>query len=92
MERRRREMDAEERDYQERLARARKKEASMRKMLYGRAVKKQVRVKQRIDHAVHMWQKTSHAEQDEPADEDEFLPDDQHQDNINPKLRALMRR
>lgn len=52
MERRRREMDAEEHEYQERLARARKKEASMRKMLNGRAVKRQVRVEPYADYAI----------------------------------------
>lgn len=43
MDRCRREMEADERDRIERLASARKKEASMKKMLQGRAIKRQVR-------------------------------------------------
>jgi hypothetical protein len=41
-------MEAEEREYHERLARARKKEATMKKMLQRRAIKRQVCVTSQI--------------------------------------------
>jgi chromosome transmission fidelity protein 1 len=44
MERRKRQLEAEEKDYEERLSNARKKEAALKKMVKGRVVKKQVKL------------------------------------------------
>ncbi|PCH35736.1 DNA repair helicase [Wolfiporia cocos MD-104 SS10] len=86
VERRRRELEVEEREYAERLAKARKKEAEIRKLAKARVRKKQKAMKQ----------------DKEPSDEDDdtFLPseDPLHDDqnsvedcNISPAVRALMR-
>lgn len=91
-------MEAEEREYHERLARARKKEATMKKMLQRRAIKRQVCVTSQIRrfYVVNVSiQKLTHSNDDDPQLEDSFLPDDEsdrEHDNIDPKLRELMQK
>lgn len=79
--RRRRELEAEEVEYRERLLRARRREEAMKRMSSGRVVKRQ---------------KFTHLDAKYPPDEDTFLPDDsvehKHEDNVDPKIKALMQR
>lgn len=84
MERMRRDLEDDERDYEERLAEARRKEEAMRRMAKARVVKK-------AKHA-------HNSKPDEgPEDDDQFLPEtDQAQTsidgeiNVSAALRALM--
>ncbi|KAF9778687.1 helicase C-terminal domain-containing protein [Thelephora terrestris] len=81
LDRRRRELDAEEAEYRERLFRARRREEAMKRIASGRVVKRQ---------------KLSHPDGKYIPDEDAFLPDDstgqEAEDNIDPKVKALMQR
>ncbi|KDQ09930.1 hypothetical protein BOTBODRAFT_58448 [Botryobasidium botryosum FD-172 SS1] len=74
----RREMEAVETEFEERLAKARKKEEQMRKMEKARVTKRQ---------------KTAHEKQElDDEDDDYFLPDeDEMEDNISPEVRELMK-
>ncbi|KZP31421.1 DNA repair helicase [Athelia psychrophila] len=76
MERRQRELEAEELDYETRLIAARKKEAAMRQMAKARVIKRP---------------RMATTESEEP-DYDVFLPDadEDSTDNISPAVRALM--
>jgi chromosome transmission fidelity protein 1 len=75
---RKRELEAEDKEYEERLAKARKTEAHFRMLARARVTKKQrVAVDLVQDH----------------VDEDAYLPDDDcedSQDNFSPAVRALM--
>ncbi|KAG2145902.1 DNA repair helicase [Suillus clintonianus] len=75
---RKRELEAEDKEYEERLAKARKTEAHFRMLARARVTKKQrVTVDLAQDH----------------LDEDAYLPDDGYedsQDNFSPAVRALM--
>lgn len=75
---RKRELEAEDKEYEERLAKARKTEAHFRMLARARVTKKQ-----RV--AVNLVQ--------DYVDEDAYLPDDDcedSQDNFSPAVRALM--
>lgn len=75
---RKRELEAEDKEYEERLAKARKTEAHFRMLARSRVTKKQ-----RV--AVNLVQ--------DYVDEDAYLPDDDcedSQDNFSPAVRALM--
>ncbi|KIM88996.1 hypothetical protein PILCRDRAFT_812883 [Piloderma croceum F 1598] len=82
MERHRRELEAGEAEYEERLASARKKEASLKKMAKARVTKKP-----KLNH-----DKTQPSDPSDDAflPEDGALVDDKSTDNISPALRALM--
>ncbi|TFK20003.1 DNA repair helicase [Coprinopsis marcescibilis] len=79
----RRELEAEEREYEDRLAKARKREEQMRRMAAGRKYNKEAKKLQALD-------------KDEDEDEDLFLPEDEEHDEdgdyVSPELRALMQR
>ncbi|CAA7261430.1 unnamed protein product [Cyclocybe aegerita] len=80
----RREMEADEREYEEKLARARKREELMRRAAKGRVTKRQ-----KVSHQA--TEKTSNNDQDD----DQFLPETDQAPNeeeihISPALRALM--
>ncbi|KAF9651319.1 DNA repair helicase [Thelephora ganbajun] len=79
--RRRRELEVEEAEYRERLLRARRREEVMKRIARGRVVKRQ---------------KLTHSDGKHLPEEDAFLPDDsteqEFEDNINPKVKALMQR
>ncbi|RDB17932.1 ATP-dependent DNA helicase CHL1 [Hypsizygus marmoreus] len=79
-ERVRRELEADEQEYEERLIKARKREAAMRKTFKARVVKKA---------------KHDGAPPQNEEDDDQFLPEDEslgddEEMNISPALRALM--
>ncbi|KAH7885110.1 helicase C-terminal domain-containing protein [Phlebopus sp. FC_14] len=76
---RQRGLEAQDREYEERLVKARKAEASLRALARARVTKRQ-RVAVNVAH-------------DQDDDEDVFLPDDDAKDegdNISPAVRALM--
>ncbi|KAF7297812.1 Chl1 helicase [Mycena kentingensis (nom. inval.)] len=74
-ERRARELEDEEREYEERLTQARKREATMKKRAQARVNKRP-----KLDE---------HASEEDP--DDAFLPDEDPEDNISPAVRALMK-
>ncbi|GLB38502.1 putative DEXDc2 [Lyophyllum shimeji] len=82
MERVRRELEADEREYEARLAEARKREDLLKKMARARVVKK-------------MKREAQVAKQPNDEDDDQFLPESESQAeneemNISPALRELM--
>ncbi|THH27828.1 hypothetical protein EUX98_g6366 [Antrodiella citrinella] len=83
-ERKRRELEADELEYVERLDKARRKEELLRKAANGRVNKRQ-----KVSH-------TSTAPEDE-LDDSQFLPEsdqlqDDEEDNLSPAVRALMKK
>ncbi|KAI0937761.1 hypothetical protein AcW1_003835 [Taiwanofungus camphoratus] len=90
LDRRRRELEADEREHSERLAKARKKEAAMRKLANSR-VRKRPKVTMRDSQV-----------DDDDDDDTTFLPEseslmddqdsDNEQSNVSPAVRALMQR
>lgn len=64
MQRRRRELEGEEAEYEERLGAARKKEAAMKHMAKARVIKKPVRLSISIFALilVHNWRRNCHQE------------------------------
>ncbi|KAG2010120.1 CHL1 helicase [Coprinopsis cinerea AmutBmut pab1-1] len=81
----RREMEADEREYEEKLARARKREEQLRRMAKARVTKK-----------MRYGAESSNPKVDDDEDEDQFLPendqDDEDSDYVSPALRALMQK
>ncbi|KAF8967073.1 helicase C-terminal domain-containing protein [Flammula alnicola] len=82
----RRELEANDREYEERLAQARKREEIMRRAAKGKATKRQ-----KLTH--HAGVKDKPKEEDD--DDDQFLPEtdqapDEGEMHISPALRALM--
>jgi chromosome transmission fidelity protein 1 len=84
LDRARRDIEEQEREYEERLAKARKREAAMKRMAQARVFKKR-----RPDQ-------NTQSVAGNAKDEDEYLPDDGSDEecdmNISPALRALMAR
>ncbi|KZT72447.1 DNA repair helicase [Daedalea quercina L-15889] len=91
LERRRRELEAEDRDHAERLAKARKKEVEMRKMARAHVRKKQVSVR----HLTSLYFPVAVQGEDDrdflPDDTEEVRSDDEYS-NLSPAVRALMQK
>ncbi|KAH8103600.1 DNA repair helicase [Cristinia sonorae] len=82
LDRKRREQEANDLEYVERLKKARKKELLLRKAAKGRVYKRQ---------------KVSHEPEEEDQDDSQFLPESDQllqdeEDNISPAVRALMKK
>ena len=80
----------EEKDFQERLEKARKKEEVLRRKERAHARKRQVHRKVWSPELFSPQQKTSHEVQEE-ENEDSYLPDSE-EDNLSPEVRELMRK
>ena len=70
----------------------------MKRVASGRVVKRQVRglVPESYGKDPNLWKKLTHPVGKNLPDEDAFLPDDsteqEFEDNVNPKVKALMQR
>lgn len=98
MNRRRRELEAEEAEYRERLLRARRREDAMKRIANGRVVKRQVRglALEEPRKNLNLQKKLTHSGGERLQDDDVFLPDNSTEqesdsDNIDPKVKALMK-
>jgi chromosome transmission fidelity protein 1 len=98
LDRQRRELETEEAEYRERLLRARRREEAMKRIASGRVAKRQVRspALKSYRKVPDLRKKLTHPGGNHLPDEDTFLPDDftDHgfEDNVDPKVKALMQR
>jgi chromosome transmission fidelity protein 1 len=82
----RRELEADEKEYEERLAAARKREEAQKKKFFARNVKRQVCYLSILSCAIvadcNMQQKLSSPEEAGSDEDDSFLPDDDEDDGV----------
>jgi hypothetical protein len=91
-------LETEEAEYRERHLRAQRREEAMKRIASGRVVKRQVRSLALEDYRKdpNLWKKLTHPDGKHVPNEDAFLPDDSTdqglEDNVDPRVKALMQR